>query len=97
MKYFTIEFWKGLWDDFVEFMGDLPIQILKKFLDGVLVVLNKITPPEFMSTPISDHLGPIMEYIGFFLSQAGITQAFAMLLSAFLFRLSRKAITLGRW
>lgn len=97
MEIFTLEFWKGLWDDFTEYLSDLPVQLLKKFLDGVLEVLGAIQPPEFMATPISDHLGPTMEFIGFFLSQSGISQAFSILLAAVMFRLARKAITLGRW
>lgn len=97
MEFFTLAFWKGLWDDGTEYLDDWPIRILKSFLDGVLKVLNGIVPPDFMATPISDQLGPVMEFIGFFLSQSGITEACAMLLSAVMFRLGRKAITLGRW
>jgi len=50
-----------------------------------------------MDTPISDQMGPVMEFIGYFMSEAGLTQAFAMIASAYMFRLGRKAITLGRW
>ncbi len=44
-KWLTAEFWKGIWDDFVEFMSDLPIKVLKGFLDGVLEVLKAVQPP----------------------------------------------------
>lgn len=97
MDFFTLEFWKGLWDDGTEYLDDFPVKMLKELLDAVLSVLNSIVPPDFMGTSISDQLGPVMEFVGYFLNAAGITQACAMLLSAVMFRLGRKAVTLGRW
>lgn len=97
MEFFTLAFWKGLWDDFTEYLDDKPVAILKDLLDAIVSVLETITPPDFMDTPISDQMGPVMEFIGYFMSEAGLTQAFAMIASAYMFRLGRKAITLGRW
>lgn len=88
---------KGLWADFLEFMGDWFLLTLAKLLDAVAGLLESLTPPDFTYTSLSDTLGPAMPYIGSFLAQSGITEAFALLAAAFAFRVVRKIVTLGRW
>lgn len=97
MEIFTLDFWKGLWDDSTQYLDELPVRTLKGFLEGVLEVLNTMEPPDFMGTSISDQLGPVMEFIGYFLTMAGVPAAIGMIGSAVMFRLGRKVMTLGRW
>jgi hypothetical protein len=92
-----IEFVKGIWDDLVEFGEELPIKALKGMLDAMASVIETMNPPDFMDQPIGNSLGPVMEYIGYFMAQAGINEALALLTAGIMFRLSRKAVTLGRW
>lgn len=97
MDIFTLEFWKGLWVDFVEFLTDLPIKLLKLLLDALAGLLESLTPPEFMATSIGDVLGPVQPYIGYFVSQSGVGQAMGILAAGLAFRLARKLLTLGQW
>lgn len=92
-----IDFAKGIWDDLVQFLEDLPIKIFKGLLDAMAGVIESLDPPAFMDQPIGDSLGPVMEYIGYFMAQGGVNEAMAILTAAIMFRLTRKAVTLGRW
>lgn len=97
-KWLTLDFYKGLWDDFVEYFDELPIKILKGVLDAVLSVMQSITPPDFLSShKLGDVLAPVMPYIGHFLAQAGISQGLALIASAVMFRVTRKLVTFGKW
>lgn len=98
MEFFTLEFWQGVWDDFVEYLDELPIKILKGILDAVAGVLETINPPDFMNNyQLGDVLQPVMPYIGYFLAQAGISQGMTLLTAAVTFRVMRKILTFGKW
>lgn len=97
-KWLTLSFWKDRWADFMEYMEDLPIIVLKAFLEGVLSVLSAIPAPQFLSThQLGDVLSEAMPYIGYFLANAGVGQAASLVSTAVVFRIVRKAVTLGRW
>ena len=98
MEFFTLEFWEGVWDDFTEYLDELPIKILKGVLDAVAGVLEGIVPPEFLNNyQLGDVLAPTMPYIGFFLAQAGVSQGLSLIAAAVLFRVMRKVLTFGWW
>lgn len=97
MEIFTLEFWEGLFDDFMEYMNDLPIQILKSVLESVLAIVQSITPPEFLEHSLGDSLGPAMGNIGYFLAQVGMPEAMGILAAGLGFRMLRKVLTLGFW
>jgi hypothetical protein len=97
-KWLTLEFYKGLWDDFVEYFDELPIRILKGILEAVASVIESIAPPDFLqSHQLGDVLAPTMPYIGYFLAQSGISQGMTLIVSAVLFRVMRKLLTFGKW
>jgi|LSQX01.2.fsa_nt_gb hypothetical protein len=96
--FFTIDFWKSLWDDFIEWMLDFPIWLLSVVLDAIATVIEAINPPSFMSGGgLSGALGPTAQYIGSFLAQSGFAEAFGILGIGLAFRLTRKLVTLGQW
>ncbi|MGR3611030.1 MAG: hypothetical protein ACU0BN_19545 [Sulfitobacter sp.] len=97
MEIFTLEFWKGVWTDFTEFMLELPVLVLKGILDAVATIFESIPVPDFLNQSLGDALGPTMPYIGSFMAQAGLSQAFGILAAGLAFRLLRKALTLGQW
>lgn len=98
MEFFTLEFWKGVWTDFTEFLTDLPIKTLDGILNAVADVLESIVPPDFMmQNQLGDVLAPAMPYIGYFLAQAGISQGLTLLVAAIAFRVMRKVLTFGLW
>lgn len=94
----TLEFYKGVWEDFTEYFDDLPIKILKGILEAVADMLESLPAPDFLdSMRLADVLAPVMPSFGYFLAMAGVNHAAALLASAVVFRLMRKALTLGRW
>lgn len=97
-KWLTLDFYKGLWDDFVEYFDDLPIRILKGILEAVASVIESIAPPDFLQNyQLGDVLAPTMPYIGYFLAQSGISQGMTLIVSAVIFRVMRKLLTFGKW
>jgi hypothetical protein len=98
MEFFTADFWKGIFTDLTEYLDDWPIQALKGILNAVLSVFNTVVPPDFLHTyALGETLGPVMQYIGFFLAQAGLSQAMGVIAAAVVFRVVRKAVTFGLW
>lgn len=89
---------KSIWADFVEFMKDLPIVIFSGILDAAAYVFESMPVPDFISgQSLGAILGPSFDSIGYFLSAAGIDSCLAMVLSATVFRVMRKILTLGKW
>lgn len=97
-KWLTLDFYKGVWDDFVEYFDELPIKVLKGVLEAISAVLESITPPDFLTNyQLGDVLAPTMPYIGHFLAQAGLSQGLALIATAIAFRVTRKILTFGMW
>lgn len=97
MEFFTLEFWKSLFNDILEFFTELPAWILQQALEALAGIIESINPPSFMDQSIGAALGPTMPYIGYLLNNSGFAQAFAILGLGFAFRLTRKLVTLGQW
>ncbi len=97
-KWLTLEFWKGVFTDFMEFMSDLPIKALKGILEAILKVLNAIAPPDFLSQyKLSSVMGAVNADMGYFLMNSGISTALAIIVGAVTFRVMRKIVTFGWW
>jgi len=97
-KWLTLDFYRARWDDFMAYLDDMPVQALKGFLDAVADILQELPVPEFLQTAkLSDVLAPVMPTIGYFLAQAGVNHAIALLITAVIFRITRKVLTLGIW
>lgn len=94
----TADFYKGIWDDFVEYLDDLPIQILKGILEAVVQVFQSVPKPEFLSQySLGAVMGPVMNDIGYFLASSGLSTALGLITAALLFRVTRKIVTFGLW
>lgn len=97
MEILTLEFWKGLWDDFTSFISELPALLLKQVLDFIASLIEALDPPSFMQHSLGDSLSPTMNYIGFAVAQSGLSEAMGILAAGVAFRLLRKIATLGQW
>jgi len=95
----VFEWFLGMLKDLFELITDLPTVILGGFLDGVIYLLALIPVPSFLAgggllqAAISGLNGDVQYLVGFF----GIPAAFSIIGAGVLFRLTRKAITLGQW
>ena len=104
MTDFITDFWDtllsyitGVWDDFVEFIKDLPILIIKGILDAISSLFESIPIPSFIDSGLSDVLNALGSDILFLLNVVGFPQALAILGAGFTFRMMRKLFTMGQW
>jgi len=99
---------KELWQGFVDWVIDIAIIILTFFkdlvltlfelmLDGIVFVFNALEPPQFITDGLSSITGAIPAPVVYFLGQSGLAEGLAMLGAAYTFRLLRKLVTLGNW
>ncbi len=90
-------FFKDVFQSFMDFIKDIFLDIFELFLDGVHSVIASLDVPTFAT----DGMGPLLSNIDptltYFLSQSGISNAFAVLAAGFAFRMTRKLVTLGQW
>ncbi|WP_372878688.1 hypothetical protein [Spongiibacter marinus] len=86
---------KGLWDEFVEFLLDIPLIVFDGLMNALATALEAVPVPDFVSNAdISSYIHPD---IGFFLAQSGVTTGLAFIGSAMVFRFFRRVLTLGIW
>lgn len=94
----TLEFYKGLWTDFMEYLDDWPIKVLKGVLEAVAGVIESIAPPDFLAQyTLASVMGPAMTEIGYFLAQSGVSTGLSIIAGAIVFRVMRKIVTFGLW
>jgi len=95
-SWLTADFYKGIWADFVEYLGDLPIKVLKGVLDAIATIFQGLPKPDFLTQhSLAATMGPVMSDIGFFLSSTGLSTALSLITAALLFRITRKILTFG--
>jgi hypothetical protein len=88
----------GIFADFMEFITDLPVLILNGILDGVIYVLSAIPVPSFMAGGgLNALFHSLPNDVLYFVSFFGIGPGLAVIGAGVVFRLTRKALTLGQW
>jgi hypothetical protein len=86
---------KGLWDEFVEFLLDIPLIVFDGLMSALAAALEAVPVPDFVTTAdISAYIHPD---VGFFLAQSGVSTGLAFIGSAMVFRFFRRVLTLGIW
>ncbi|MDH5829713.1 phage coat protein [Luteimonas sp. M1R5S18] len=88
----------GLWDDFVEFMGDLLISALEALCDFFASLIESIPVPDFITQYSLDGLvSQLPPNVLWFLGVIRFPECIALLGLGVAFRLIRKLFTLGQW
>lgn len=91
------EWFAGLFGDFMEFMLDMPVKVLGGILDGAIYLLSAIPVPEFLHGGLQSLFNALPNSLLYFVQFFGIPQCLALIGAGVLFRLTRKALTLGQW
>ena len=93
------EWFLGMLKDIFEFFTDLPVLILKGFLDGAIYLLSAIPVPAFLEGGglLQGVFGALSSDVQYLVSFFGIPAALGIFGAGVLFRLTRKAFTLGQW
>lgn len=92
------EWFLGMLKDILEFFTDLPLIVLRGVLDGAIYLLGLIPVPSFISggllqTAFNGLNNDVQYLVAFF----GIPAALSIIGVGVVFRLTRKALTLGQW
>lgn len=97
MDVFSLEFWEGLWKDFVEFLSELPLKLLESFLDALVALLSLLPVPDGLE---GKNIGQFVEgipYIPYFLDRSGFAECLALIGASVAFLMVRKVVTLFQW
>jgi len=82
---------------FFTLLGDVLIWLIDQLLAGLIWLLGYITVPQFITDGINAFWLPLDDTLTYFLSAAGVIPALAMIGVGYLFRLTRKVLTLFQW
>lgn len=87
-----IAFFIDTFTQILDFFIDLPIVIIDEIFKAVILVLNAIPVPDFLTTNLQSYLSGLDPGVLNLLSVSGLAEAFAILGTGFLFRIIRKNI-----
>lgn len=89
---------KSLWQAFVDFIGDIWIDIADIVLTALASVIASIPSPEFLSSySIGQIIGMMPSEILYFVGMMQIGEGLTLISAGVAFRLIRKVITLFQW
>lgn len=89
---------KKIFEALWTFVYDVAVRIFDAVLSVIAGIINAFPAPSFLSTySIGGLLADISPTLLWFLAQFNIGAAFSVIGAAWVFRLGRKALTLGQW
>ena len=94
---FIREFFSGIWNDFYNFISELPAVILEQILNALSAIFTSISAPSFLQSGLTSLFSSLPDSVIYFLTQAGFFQGLAIFGTGVTFRLTRKLLTLGQW
>lgn len=87
-----------LWDAIEAFFTDLILLALETGLDLLATAFESLPVPDFMSTySIGGLLGNAGPTVGWFVSTFKISECMAVIGAGYVFRITRKIVTMGKW
>jgi len=89
------EFIQDIWNDFIEFMLELPKLILKGIMDAIVYVVDLIPSPDFMTDYVLSDIIP--SDLIWILNQIGFGEGLLIIGGGVLFFFLRRVTTLGIW
>lgn len=81
----------------IDYFADKVLWLFSSFLESIVDLIGSIDVPDFISNGLSGLVNAIPSDMQYFLFMSGLNDAFLIISSAVMFRLTRKALTLGRW
>lgn len=102
----VLDYFKTLWEDFLQWMvelrndtllaiKDLSLDLFELFVSGGVAAVSYIVPPDVLATSLNTISGALHPSVHYFLAQSGLAQGFSMIGSAVMFRIARKIYSLG--
>lgn len=102
------QWFKDLWNGFVEwlvevvililtFIKDVVLTLFELLLDGVAFMFELIQPPDFLASGLGGLFSALPSSTSYMLMQSGLAEGLAIYGAGVTFRLLRKLFTLGQW
>lgn len=88
---------KGLFNDLVEFITELPLLILDGILSALASIIEAIPMPDFMTGGLQEVVDVLPSSVLWLMANAGIGAALGIIAAGVGFRLLRKVVTLFQW
>ena len=85
------------WQAFVDFLTYLPVQLLDTFLTALADIVEAIPVPAFIESGLGVLFSGLEGGVLWFATQLQIPLALSLIGAGFLFRITRKLLTLGQW
>lgn len=77
---------------------DVGVSVLEGILNALSGLITAIPAPSFLaSASLGSLLSGLPDYVRYFVGMLRLTDALAILLAGFTFRMLRKIVTLGQW
>lgn len=104
----VMQWFKDLWNGFIEwlievvililtFFKDLFLTIFELLLDGIVYMFEAIAPPEFLANGLGSLFAALPDGLSYLLMQSGLAEGLSIFGAGVTFRLLRKLFTLGQW
>lgn len=88
----------GLFKDFKLLMFALPLLIFEGITGGITYIINAIPVPSFLASGgLRSVFSALPDSVTYFVWFFGIPEALLIVSAGVVFRLTRKALTLGQW
>jgi len=91
------QFMQDLIKEVLTWFKDISLDIFELMLEGVVAVLSTLPIPDFLADGIDTLSNALPSSVLWMLGQTGVSQGLAIFGAGVMFRLTRKAVTMGRW
>lgn len=92
-----VAFFVGIWEDFYNFITELPAVVLESFLNAIFSLFSTLSLPDFLINGLSGLFDALDSSVLYFLNEMGFFQGLAIFGTGVTYRLIRKLLTLGQW
>lgn len=90
----VVKVFTALWT----FVSDAAIAVFDLLLSALSGLIAAIPAPDFLTTTsVSSLINQLPPYVLYYVQQLKIAECLGILAAGFLFRMVRKAVTLGQW
>jgi hypothetical protein len=86
-----------LFTDVWAFVKDAAINVFDLATQAIVALIAAIPAPDFLSSGLATLWGNLPASVQYFSAQLGVPAGLAVIGAGFVFRLTRKLVTLGQW
>lgn len=88
---------RAIWNSVVDYAHDFLVSLFASALDLLIYILNFFDPAEYINFSMQSVYSAIPGDVAYFMNYLNLPFCFTMLASAYIFRFTRKILTLGKF